>query len=109
MEFEGVEINGIIVFFLILITAVAMCLTIYLGNRFPNRRWLGILLSIIFAPWGQAYIEGSPRYIIALVMIAMFSKAALGNYFLPLICSPLMMWYRFNKLYKIRATEQKEE
>jgi hypothetical protein len=109
MEFEKGEIDGIILISAIIFTIIGVCLTIYLGNRFPNKRWLGILLSIIFPPWGQAYIEGSSRYIIALFFISMISKGALGNYFLPMICSPIMMWYRFDRLYKIRAAEKKEE
>lgn len=108
MELESSEVNGIVVLLIILATAVSIGLTIYLGNRFPGKRWLGILLSIIFTPWGQAYIEGSSRYIMALIIITMFSKVALGNYLLPFICSPLMMWLRFNK-YKTRIPDQKEE
>jgi hypothetical protein len=109
MAFENSEINGIIILTGIVFTIIGICLTIYLGNRFPDKRWLGILLSIVFAPWGQAYIEGSSKYIMALFLITVISKGGLGNYYLPLICSPIMMWYRFNKLSKTKAAEQKAE
>jgi len=110
MDFEHVPINGFVILLLVLYTFLAISLIIYLGNRFPRKRWLGILLSIIFSPWGQAYIEGSSRYIVALIILTFLSKASLDNYYLlPLICSPIMMWFRFNKYKKSEAEQIKEQ
>ncbi len=109
MEFEGMRINGVVVLVLVVATIASMWVTIYLAKRFPERRWLGIVLSIVFAPWGQLYLEGSEGYIMALVFITMFSRAALGSFVLPFVFSPIMMWYRFDKLCKTRVAEEKKE
>jgi len=109
LDFETGRVNSVVLLLLVLFTVASIWLTIYLGNRFPGKRWLGILLSIIFAPWGQIYLEGATRYIVALVLITMFSKVALDSYLLTLICSPVMMWVRFNKQYKTKVPDQKKE
>jgi hypothetical protein len=109
LDFGTGTVNGMVLFLLVLLTVASIWFTIYLSNNYPGKQWLGIILSIVFTPWGQLYLEGSTRYIIALVMITGFSKALLGTYLLPFICSPIMMWCRFNKLSKTKNAVKKSE
>jgi hypothetical protein len=90
----------IVLLIILLVIIVPIWITIRLKKKTPNKQWIGILLSIIFCPWGHLYIEGSAGYIIALFILAGISKALTGAFILPFIASPLIMWYRFTKLSK---------
>ena len=97
----GIGLPELIVLLLIpLFIVIPICLTRYFQKRFPDKRWVGITLSIIFCPWGHLYLKGASWYIITLVILAGISKTVLDGYFLPFLLSPFLMWYRFNKLTK---------
>jgi hypothetical protein len=77
-------------------------LTLFLKKRFPNRKNLGIFLSLLFAPVGQLYLEGATLYFIVLFVFYLLMN---GTFQQPLvvwiansILSALVMLYRFAKL-----------
>jgi hypothetical protein len=95
----------IILLIILLVIIVPIWVSIRLRKKVPNKQWLAITLSIIFCPWGHLYLEGAAGYIIALFLLAGISKALTGAFLLPFVASPLMMWYRFNKLSKARTLD----
>lgn len=99
----GIGIPEIIVLAIIaVLTATAIGVPIYLRSHFSIKKWLGITLSIILVPWGQLYLKGASIFIVLLLIFAMLSNILIGNFLLAILVSPFLMWYRFNKLLKLK-------
>jgi hypothetical protein len=90
------EVVVLLIAFLAIV--VPLWITLRLRKKASNKLWLAIVLSIVFCPWGHLYLDGSAIYIIILFLFAGISKALTGSFLLTLAFSPLVMWYRFNKL-----------
>jgi hypothetical protein len=73
----------IIIIILVLILGLPWILiTNFLKKKYPGRMWLGILLTIIFVPFGQLYLDGGIYWMIALIILLVLSKTLNGGAFL---------------------------
>jgi len=74
---------------------------IKIGKKYPNKLWLGVLLSVIFSAFGQFYIPGGPKYFIILVVIFGLSNGVINiewAYTLTGILSIILIWHRILKV-----------
>jgi len=106
----GIGLPELIVLILILLSIILpIWITRNIQKKFPNKKWLGITLSIIFCPWGHLYLKGASWYIISLLLSAGISKGIFNNFLLPYLFSPILMWYRFNKLGKLAEVQTEKD
>ena len=85
---------------LVFLVASAM-LPFYLGKKYPNRLWLGIVLCLLNCGMGQFYLPGGFKYFLILAIIFVFLKQALGADTAWIVAGFLsvgFMWWRFTKL-----------
>jgi len=92
---------------LILVLIAPIVLTFLLRHYYPDRRWVGILLSFI-SIFGQFYRPGAGIYFTALLLIFIIWTAYFGPNIYPLafvnIISAAIMAYRFMRPSSIPRT-----
>ena len=88
---------------LLLLLLIPIVVTVVLKKVYPNRLWVGIVLSLLsgFGPIAQFYQEGGLLYFVALLLIFIMWTGYFGpNLYLLLfinVISAFLMWYRFSK------------
>jgi|GEM_PF-2154690 len=92
----------IVIFFVIHSIFVPIWITIRLSKKYPSKKWLGIVLSLLFGPIGQLYIiKGSAKWIIIVLLCVAFILVPTKNYaisyFIGNIISAITMYYRMPK------------
>jgi hypothetical protein len=91
----------IVIFILLFLLILPIWLSLFLRKQFPGKIWLGLLLSFIFTPLGQLYLEGAILWIILLFICHVIIKVLLGNlmlaWLLTMILSSMIMYYRLLK------------
>lgn len=90
----GVPELILVLLIVLLVFVIPIRMSLYLSRRFPNKRWLAILLSLLFYAWGQLYLPRASLYIVALIAIGVVEFLVTGNFIYSRLLSPLVMWYR---------------
>lgn len=93
--------SEILVIVLLVFFIATAALPIYLGKKYPNRLWIGIVLCLLNCGMGQFYLPGGLKYFLILAIAFVFLKAAWGPDSAWLIAGFLsvgIMWWRFARL-----------
>ena len=76
----NVDINSFFVFLiLVLIIGIPIWITFFLRKVIPGKLWLGLLLSVLFFPFGHFYLKGGVVYIILLFAVEILLSLLVSN------------------------------
>jgi len=91
----------IVILVLLLFLILPIWLSLFLRKKYPDKIWLGLLLSFLFTPLGQLYVEGAIIWIIVLFVCHVIFNSVVGNialaWTLTSILSSMIMYYRLLK------------
>jgi len=85
---------------LVLIFSAYIGLPLLLRLIFPQKMWVGILLSLFFIPFGQLYISGGMYWFLGLGLLEILAatfKSGLFFSLLAFLASPVIMYFRMAK------------
>jgi len=75
----GIGGPELLVVFIIFFLFFPIWLSSFLRKRWPGKMWIGLIMSFVFAPLGQLYVEGAALWIIILFVCHYIFKTIIGD------------------------------